>query len=184
MLKKGFLIFLVVTMSFGSLLLNPCVTGAGPFGSITPLEIAATFYLVSPIPKDIEATSTPGDVLIQKVSLNMSCTGEWLNPLGGFNLNCTDGTNTFSVNYNAPYIDSSQAKSKSETIMVFLAGIFNSDINGVKATGGSASFLTGKENKDSPGNITSTTLSGNLYGGIDNDLVFQTNKIKITIMPQ
>jgi hypothetical protein len=43
--------------------------------------------------------------------------------------------------------------------------------------------ITGKENKDSSGNITSTSLSGSLYGGIDNDLVFQT-KIKITVIPK
>ena len=122
-----------------------------------------------------------GDFIFQKVSLSLPCDFDW-GP-ASFTMNCTDGTNTVSANYEVAFIETSQTKSKKEQVMMYVWGNYNANLNGVQKTGGvSASLLSGTEKKDNSGNLISTILSGTIYGAIDNDSTFQV-KVRFTLIP-
>jgi hypothetical protein len=121
-----------------------------------------------------------GDITFQKVSLRLACDFDSGN--NSFTMTCTDATNRLSANYQLAFMETDRG-SKSEDVFVYIWGTYDGNINGVQKNGGlSVSLLSGKEKSDSAGNLVSTTLSGTIYGAIDNDSAFQV-KVKLTLIP-
>ena len=133
------------------------------------------------IPWINQVQEASGDIIFDKVSLNLPCDFEWTST--AFTMSCTDGTNTLSANYSFAFIESGPAKNKSQQVMIYIWGHYNANVNGVQKNGGlSGGLISGTNKVGNSGNISSTSLSGTIYGGIDNDSTFQV-KIKFTLKP-
>ena len=211
MSKKMFPQGVVISVLLFSFFVAPGVSRADDiFGNDVGLAVAAGIYSSNvglpvweaPEPRgwnDIansSATQTPvaeklswinqvqessGDILFQKISLNLPCDFEGSS--ASFTMSCTDGTSTLSANYNFAFVESANTKSKNQQVMVYVWGNYTANVNGVEKNGGlSGGLLSGTKKVDNSGNIISTSLSGTLYGGIDNDSTFQV-KVKFTLKP-
>jgi hypothetical protein len=128
---------------------------------------------------------TPGDPPVQdfqKTTLSFDCHYDWSE--FALIMSCKNRANdTFSAIYEFVYIYTDKPNSRTDKIMVYLWGGFNLTVMGYPRDGFSSGFLSGTEKKDSSGNITSISLTGNLYGGIDGDSVFQ-GSVKVTMTPK
>jgi len=128
---------------------------------------------------DAISSAAPGDLTFKKTSFRLPCSFAW-GPTA-LTMSCTDGTNTLTANYNFAFIETVQANKRTEQVMVYVRGNYDADFNGIQKNGGiSSGLLSGTEKKDKAGNITSTSLSGTLYGAVDNDSTFQV-KVRFTL---
>jgi len=172
--KRVFSILGLCILFFYAFLFNPGYAGTGVMPEAD--AITGDGEGVS----DHIASASPGDTVFEKVSLPLNCHYHWT-PLI-LTVDCTDGTNTFSADYEVAYINTDVTNSKTDQVMAHVLGPFQSNINGVQRVGLSSGFFTGTAHVDKDGAVTSTSLTINLYGGINNDSVFQMSA-KVTLTP-
>jgi len=188
MKKYKSLSILLVALLICSFFFRPAPVKANVYQNQTGvLLIVFLFISVLTSPQDVISQATPGispailgDRIFKTTSVRMNCDMEWAGI--AMTLNCSDGTNSFFADYQVAYIETTQEKGKSEKAALYVWGDYNSNIDGVQKNGLSSGFLSGTESKDSAGDISKVSLSGNLYGGIDDDTIFQT-KVKVTLTP-
>jgi hypothetical protein len=89
---------------------------------------------------------------------------------------------TFSANYNLAYINTDKENSKTNQILAYVTGTFNSNTGGIQKTGPSSGFIAGTARSDNDGFITSTGLTVTVFGGVNGDSVFQLSG-KATLAP-